>query len=402
MTSRKSRVAIIGAGALANPGTSHPEMGFKEMLVHAVYQAIADAKVEPAQIEAASYSYTGESEIGFGGISPTLNDAVALSPIAGFINCSNCASGHTAFMQGCDMVESGRHSIVLVAGFDKSTDVMPFFDYALISSDSMYDYNLGFSHIDAVMMQDAYFSANGISREKREAALTYYAKFARQMGSQHPWAHRYKKRVPSDEDLRKLPLFGSFMQTGEGAAALILASEEVASRFTDKPVFVSGRSYLTTSHYIGHRYDPSLLNGIGDDAVGGPASGLPLALACQAAYREAGMRAQDVDTLGVYDQVTTEFVSIEAAGICGPGEGADFILSGECEIDGTVPLNTDGGNIGRGFAGGTAGLYPLIEIAKQLNGTALGAKINRALKYGLSTYLGGGFAHNVAVVLSNE
>ncbi|MCM1635767.1 MULTISPECIES: thiolase family protein [Latilactobacillus] len=398
----KNRVAVIGTGMVDNPGISHPNRSFKQLLTESVYKAIDDAGILATDIEGSSFSYTGEGEIGHGGISATLNDALALSPIPGFINCSNCASGHTAFMQGCDMIESGEYSVVLVAGFEKSTDVLPFFDYALISSDSMYDYNLGYSHIDAVLMQDEYFKNYNISDEKKKASLLAYAKYARKMGSKNPSAHFFGHSIPKDSQLEKMPLFGSFMKTGEGSAAIILASEDFAKTHTKSPVFVQGRSYITTSHYIGHRYDASLLNGIEDSDLENAGNGLPLTLACQKAYHQAGINASDIDTVGVYDQVTSEFVSLEATGICGEGEAPDFILSGKGDIDGEVPINTDGGNIGRGFAGGTAGIYPLIEIVKQLQGTARGYQIKRPIKYGLSTYLGGGFAHCVAVVMTNE
>lgn len=398
----KQRVAIIGTGVVNNPGIAHPDKGFKQLLTESVYKAIADANIKPTDIQGSSFSYTGESEVGHGGISATLNDALSLSPIPGFINCSNCASGHTAFMQGCDMIESGEYSCVLVAGFEKSTDVLPFFDYALISSDSMYDYNLGYSHIDAVLMQNEYYSKYEISQEKRKQGLLAYAQFARKMGSKNPVAHFFGKKIPSYDELEKLPLFGSFMKTGEGSAAIVLASEEFAQKVSQKPVFVQGRSYITTSHYIGHRYDSSLLNGIDDALLSDAGSGLPLKIACDNAYKQAGITADDIDTIGVYDQFSSEFVSLEAAGICEEGKAIDFILSGGGDIDGRVPINTDGGNIGRGFAGGTAGIYPLVEIVKQLNGTAEGYKIPKPIKYGMSTYIGGGFAHNVAVILTNN
>lgn len=398
----KNRVAVIGTGMVNNPGISHPDKSFKQLLVESVYKAVNDAQIEATDIQGSAFSYTGESEIGHGGITATLNDALALSPIPGYINCANCASGHSAFMQGCQLIESGECEIALVAGFEKSSDVLPFFDYALISSDSMYDYNLGYSHIDAVLMQQEYFAINHITNDKRDASLMAYGRFARKMGSKNPAACWYGRPIPSDNELAQMPLFGSFMKPGEGSAALILASEKVANKICEAPVFVQGRSYLTTSHYVGHRYDATLLNGIDNRALGGAGSGLPLYIACRRAYKEAGITAEDIDTIGVYDQVASEFVSLEAAGICSKGTAVDFVLSGECDIDGRVPVNTDGGNIGRGFAGGVAGLYPIIEIVKQLNGHAEGYRIPHPITWGVSTYIGGGFAHCVAVVLTNK
>lgn len=66
-----NRVAIIGTGMVDNPGISHPDKSFKQLLVESVYKAIRDAKIEATDIKGSSFSYTGECEIGYGGVSAT-------------------------------------------------------------------------------------------------------------------------------------------------------------------------------------------------------------------------------------------------------------------------------------------------------------------------------------------
>ena len=395
----KRRVAILGTGATKNPGTSHICSSFKELLVKSSYQAINDAGINPNDIEAASFSYSGESEVGHGGIAPTLIDALGLAPIPGFVSCANCTSGHVAFVQGYNLVASGKYDVVLVAGFDKATDVIPFQDYMLLSSDSLYDYNLGFSHFDSVFLQKEYFDTYNISKNVQRAAFLKYAKMARENASKNPIALGYKKHIPKDEQLEKMPFCGNLMTTGEGSAALILMSEEKARSIKNNPVYIEDYCYVNTSHYVGHQYD---LDWDTERKNEDFFMGRPLQYACNKIYKECEITPKDIGTLQVYDQGVNTFVSIEAAGLCDIGEGVNYILEGKGDIDGECPLNTDGGNIGRGFAGGTAGLYPIIEIVKQLNGTAEGVKIEHPITYGLSTFVGGGFAHAIAILLSNK
>lgn len=150
------KIQVSGVGCTSSPGSQHIGKSFKELLVEASYEAIEDANISPSMIDGASFSYAGEGEIGHGGIVPTLVDALGLAPLEAYINCGNCASAHMAFLQGCEMIESGRYHNVLVAGFDKLTDILPFENYMLMSTDSLYDYNLGFSHIDAFIATRIY------------------------------------------------------------------------------------------------------------------------------------------------------------------------------------------------------------------------------------------------------
>ena len=58
----------------------------------------------------------------------------------------------------------------------------------------------------------------------------------------------------------------------------------------------------------------------------------------------AGLAASDIDVFELYDINTWEIVGqIETLGLCGEGEGADFLSEQGIGTDGGVPINTDGG-----------------------------------------------------------
>ena len=101
-------VAIIGMGATKNPGLNMVDKTFKELVVEASYEAIANAKIDPLLIDGATFSFTGEGEIGHGGTGATLVDALGLAPIPCFLNTANCSSGSVSVVEGYNMILSGQ------------------------------------------------------------------------------------------------------------------------------------------------------------------------------------------------------------------------------------------------------------------------------------------------------
>ena len=57
-------------------------------------------------------------------------------------------------------------------------------------------------------------------------------------------------------------------------------------------------------------------------------------------------------------------------GFCADGEQEDLIMSGATEIDGRLPVNTDGGCLANGEPIGASGLRQVYESVIQLRGTA--------------------------------
>jgi acetyl-CoA C-acetyltransferase len=84
-----------------------------------------------------------------------------------------------------------------------------------------------------------------------------------------------------------------------------------------------------------------------------------------------GHPAREIDVAEVYDTFTfDELQFCEALGLCGEGEGGDFIDEGVSEISGALPVNPSGGLLGCGNPLGTAGLMKVAQAALQLRGEA--------------------------------
>jgi acetyl-CoA acetyltransferase len=71
----------------------------------------------------------------------------------------------------------------------------------------------------------------------------------------------------------------------------------------------------------------------------------------------------------VYENFTGQVVmALEDFGFCGRGEGGPFVESGAIDWpDGSLPINTSGGNLAEGYI---HGLSLVIEGARQIRGTS--------------------------------
>jgi 17-hydroxy-3-oxo-4-pregnene-20-carboxyl-CoA lyase len=61
------------------------------------------------------------------------------------------------------------------------------------------------------------------------------------------------------------------------------------------------------------------------------------------------------------------FLQLEAYGFCGRGEARDFIAGGNIELDGSLPVNPNGGLLGEGYI---HGVNNVIEGVRQVRGGA--------------------------------
>ncbi|WP_216893169.1 lipid-transfer protein [Nocardia alni] len=188
--------------------------------------------------------------------------------------------------------------------------------------------------------------------------------------------------------------------TSDGAAAVVLASEEFARRAAggERPrVRIAGLS--TTS--------PTFPNDIiempnfatdSTAAVAPPEEGFKTALA-SAAYTESGMGPGDLDLAEVYDLSTAlELDWYEHLGLCAPGEAEKLLRDGVTELGGRLPVNASGGLASFGEAVPAQAIAQVVELTTQLRGEAgarqvAGARVGMSINQGL-------FGHGSAVIVT--
>jgi acetyl-CoA acetyltransferase len=95
---------------------------------------------------------------------------------------------------------------------------------------------------------------------------------------------------------------------------------------------------------------------------------LGFASAAEAAFREAGLGAEDIDLLLIHDGFTSSVaIAAEALGLFKPGECGLAAAQGAIDFDGRMPINPHGGLLGQGHVGG---VLHVVEAVRQLRGDA--------------------------------
>ena len=83
----------------------------------------------------------------------------------------------------------------------------------------------------------------------------------------------------------------------------------------------------------------------------------------------AGIGPEDVDVIQLQDtDAGAEVIHLAENGFCADGEQERLVADGALEIDGRLPVNTDGGLIANGEPIGASGLRQVHEIVLQLRG----------------------------------
>ncbi len=85
---------------------------------------------------------------------------------------------------------------------------------------------------------------------------------------------------------------------------------------------------------------------------------------------QAGIGPADVRTAVLYDHFTPYvLLQLEELGFCGArARPGDFIADGAIELDGALPLNPHGGQLGEAYIHGMNGIA---EAVRQVRGTAV-------------------------------
>ncbi|PJK28188.1 thiolase C-terminal domain-containing protein [Minwuia thermotolerans] len=83
-------------------------------------------------------------------------------------------------------------------------------------------------------------------------------------------------------------------------------------------------------------------------------------------FARAGLAPGEIDTVQIYDHFSgLVLMALEDFGFCGRGESGDFVASGAIRRDGSLPLNTSGGQLSEAYV---HGVNLIIEGVRQLRG----------------------------------
>ncbi len=382
------RAAIIGAG---HTRFGVLEAGPRALLATAVAESFAsvDRNLERNQV-AEAYLAT----LGFGGWQIG-NASTVLAEEAGLIGIpvtrieNACASGGFAIRAAVRAVERGDRDVVLVAGLEKMTDVPNARRrYWLgVSGDTEWERLAGLTFAGVYgLLASRYLADHRLGPE----ALAEVAVKNHDNGRLNPNA-QFHKALRRDDVLgapRVAEPLGLYdcCPVSDGAAALLIARADIASRFTDTPVYVDGTGAGSDYLAVQERERFTHL-----DAT---------RRAAEEAFREARAERKGISLLEVHDCFTiAELLALEDLGFAGHGEAAALTLSGETRRTGRLPVNPDGGLKAKGHPIGATGVSQAYEAFVQLRRQA-GARQVPGAERALTHNVGGSGASATVTLFS--
>ena len=362
-------VSVIGVGMV--PFAKYRDKTLAEIGWPAVKSAIEDAGVEKKDIEAA---YCGSALGGMMSGQRVLKQlGITGLPITNVENA--CSSSSSAFRQAYIAVAAGVYDVVLVLGVEKLTKfgggTLP-----LEKEDFEVTHGLVMPALYG-MRARRYMHDYGLTEEQ----LASVAVKAHKHGAKNEDA-QYRNEVTIEEVMGAREIADPFTllhccPSGDGAAAVVIASAEKARQFGAKPVRVACSEVNSGKYMTGFRdmTTPEI-------TVRG----------AKQAYEEAAIGPDDVDFAEVHDAFTiAELLYYEALGFCGRGEAAKLLEDGETSIGGRIPVNPSGGLLSKGHPIGATGTAQIVEVVRQLRGEAGNRQVESA-KVGLTHCTGGGIS----------
>jgi acetyl-CoA C-acetyltransferase len=268
-------------------------------------------------------------------------------------------TGGGVFNLGVNLVQSGEYERVLCVGpptFDGPIDLAAVINKAVaVAMES--PLGMAASHIGGMntnAYQQDYDCPDEIlvevTRQQREYAMS------------NPFAH-IRSVLPPELASRSIstPLTLSMVcPVSSGAAAVLVTTEDVAGTLNNPVVRVAGHGSIGDTYLGSGRHSMSSLE--------------VLAMLADRVYKDAGVMdpRREIDLAEVFAPFAPlVLILLEDLQMCGRGKAPDLVRSGELKVDGSIPTNLSGGP--HSSNAGVAGqLAPVVYVARQLMGQALG------------------------------
>ncbi|MEM7819506.1 MAG: thiolase domain-containing protein [Candidatus Aenigmatarchaeota archaeon] len=381
-------VAIVGVGQ--TKFGEFWEKSLKDLIIEAGNSAINDAKIDKKQIQAlyignmSAGRFIGQEHIG-----ALAADYLNLNPISATRCEGACASGSLAFREAYFSIASGKYDVVLAIGAEKMTDIRTSEGVATLATagDQEYEASIGltFAGLYALMARRHMYEF-GTTQE--QLALVSVNNHKNAIGNKYA---QFQNEITVD-DVLKSSLIAEPLHLldcspiSDGAAAILLVSEEMAKKF-EKPIWVLGSGQASDTLALHDRKSITEM--------------LATKKASKEAFDQAGLTPKNIDLIEVHDCFSiNEIICIEDLGFCKKGEGGKFVEEGKIRIDGEIPTNTTGGLKAIGHPVGATGIRQIIDIVRQLRGESHNQI--KGAKFGLNLNIGGSGSTAVVNIFGSE
>ena len=402
-----NKVAIIGVGHTKFGRLE--DKGLIDLLSEASLGAIEESNTKDKDFDSVYVGCMGSDVFNhISGVASSLVDRINLIPAAADHIKNGPASGGSAIKAGFQAIASGMSDLVLVVGGEKMTHIKTpgaITSYVATITHHQAERRHGVSipalsgmlmrsYIEKYNAKHDWFSDIVIKNHKNGASnqvahfqrtIEDFMKNSIQKGKGN-WENVYEfladdKSNPIISD--PIRLFNS-CPISDGAAAIVLCNADVAKKYCDTPILISGIGQATDTHILYERDDLLTLKA--------------LKICSDKAYRMAKKTSQDIDVCELHDAFTIlEVIQSEDLGFFKKGEGAKAAHEGLTEIDGKIPINPSGGLKARGHPLGATGVAQVVELVWQLRGEAGKRQVDGA-ESGITCNFGG-FGNNILSIL---
>ena len=372
------------------PFGKHDDHDAEAMIIQVATEAMADAGVGPADIDAIYVGQFGrfERQEFTSSLVFQASDKFRFKPSTRVENA--CATGSAAVHQAANYIEAKRGRLVLVVGVEKMT--------ALRGAE------IGETLLTASYLKEEGDTEGGFAGVFGKIAQQYYQRYGDQSdalamiaaknhknGCANPWAQMRKDvgfAFCRNESEKNPVVAGPLKRTdcslvSDGAAAVVVADVETALSM-DKAVAIRARAHVNDYLPLSKR-DIIQFEG------------------CQQAWRQAlgsaGLTLDDLDFVETHDCFTiAELIEYEAMGLTAPGEGATAIAEGWTQKDGKLPINPSGGLKAKGHPIGATGVSMHVLTAMQVRGEAGDMQVPGAKLGGIFNMGGAAVANYVSIL----
>jgi acetyl-CoA acetyltransferase len=386
-------------GAAMTKFARFPDKDLIDLGAEAPLDALDDAGVTMADMDVMGVGNLMEASSGVG---QRIQKQVGQNGVPVFNVANACATGATAVRCVFMGIKSGEADMGLAVGLEKMGKAgllgsAPRSDKKVFEPSGRYGSVMSVEGRVGTTLMPGVFAQAGMeyAHEHDGVGFEQFAKVAEKNhrhSTLNPLA-QYQKAFSLDE------IMGAEMMaypntllmccpTGDGAAALVLVSEEKLETLSDdqrKRAVKISASVLTSDPWTESDQVQPDVNTLTRNAA-------------NKAYETAGVDPQDLDLVELHDCfATAELIHYDNLSLCAPGEAGKFIDEGGPQRDGRIPVNVSGGLISKGHPLGATGVANLYEVATHLRGEAGDRQIDGA-KVGLTHVIGLGSACAVHVL----
>ena len=338
-----SKVGIVAYGTMPFSKEDHKIETILHKSTNNLFQK--NPNIDKKEIDAVLVSTNNNSKY----LSPILSEMAGIQPKIAHSIESLCNSGTNSIVSAFSYISSGLADMVLVSGAERYDSPGQILEW---------DNSRGeFKHpiFWASIFSKSYKQKFGISDEELAIVSVKNHKQAKE----NPNALSKKTYTIQDvvnskkltDDLRLLDC----SRPCTGSASILLASEKVAKKNTDMPIWITGIGQKTTS--AGFTKNMSLSSMESTKTAG------------QSALKMSNHSILDIDVAEIHDAFSVcEPMALESLGFTNPGKGINMVNNLHETDD--FKINPRGGLIGAGHPLGATGISQTIEVVQQLQNNA--------------------------------